>query len=43
MEAHYNPKFRQYEITWSDGDEYGGVWGDTEEECLERYNKAMKL
>lgn len=44
IEPHYNPKFHQYEITWTNKDGgYGGVWGDTKEECLERYNKTIKL
>lgn len=43
IKPHYNPKFRQYEISWNNEDGYGAVWGDTEEECLEKYNKLTKL
>lgn len=40
IKPYYNPKFHQYEITWDKDGVYYGVWGDTEEECLKRYNEA---
>lgn len=43
MKPSFNLKFHQYEITWSNPDgSYGGVWGNTEEECLKRYNETRK-
>lgn len=43
MKPTYNPKFNKYEISWTSHDgSYGAVWGDTEEECVEKYNKAME-
>ena len=44
IKPQYNPKFHKYEITWIDKDgRHGGVWGDTKEECLEKYNEIIKL
>lgn len=44
MKPHYNPKFHQYEICWKDKNgASNGVWGNTEEECLERYSKAVRV
>lgn len=40
---HFNPKFRQFEITWTNPDgSYGGAWGDTKEECVKNFNKTNK-
>ena len=41
--THYNPKFHQYEICWTDDKGSHGVWANTEERCLELYNEAIKL
>jgi hypothetical protein len=38
----YNPKFHQYQIDWINKDGAScAVWGDTEEECLKRYNQDI--
>jgi len=37
----YNPKFKQWQITWNNPDgSYGGVWADTKEECLKEYKQV---
>lgn len=39
----YNPQFHRYEIIWANKDgSCGGVWGETEELCLERYNTIKR-
>lgn len=37
----YDKKFHQWCINYTTKDGgYGSVWGDTEEECIERYNEV---
>ena len=42
-QPYFNARFGQYQIDYnlSDGS-YGAVWGNTKEECLERYKEIMQ-
>lgn len=39
---YYNPKFHEWEICWNSSDgSYGGLWGNTKEDCIKRFKKLF--